>query len=117
VFLIALALTETPISTSSAAACTTVEAISVPEGGAGRLEAGFGGAPAGCFGCRSGSPRPFARDTDLFGAVVVRLSAELPVEPRLEGFAAARLSLRRWGRVRGNPPRISGGFSSLMART
>jgi hypothetical protein len=116
VFLIALALTETPISTSSTAACTTVEAISVPEGGAGRLEAGLGGAPAGCFGCRSGSPRPFARDTDLFGAVVVRLSAELRVEPT-EGFAAARLSLRRWGRVRGNPPRISGGFSSLIART
>jgi hypothetical protein len=41
-----------PISASSAAACTSVETISVPEGGEGRRERGAGGVPAGCLGWR-----------------------------------------------------------------
>jgi hypothetical protein len=93
----ARALAETPISSSSAAACTTVDTISGPEGGAGRRDGGFGGVPAGCFGCRSGSVRARrelagrARPEGGRGAFAsARVRPLGPEAARLAGFEAAR---------------------------
>ena len=76
----ARALAVRPISASSAAACTAVPRISVPDGGAGARERGDAGPPAGWAGCarRSG-----------FG---FRAAAALPIG--VGGVAGARFGAR-----------------------
>jgi hypothetical protein len=100
-----------PISASSPAACTSVERIAVPDGGSGLREGGAGGVPAGCLGwgrARLGPPPagPFAAREAGRG----RARGIVPGSFELDLF-----SLRRCGRLRGRPPRMSEGWSSLIA--
>jgi hypothetical protein len=130
----ARALADSPISASSAAACTTVPISSVPDGGSDRragvavrpvvvgerLGAGFGFA-AGAFGFAAAAfgfaaaAFGFAAAALGFAAAALGFAAAVAVGFDVAaGFAAVRFALRRWGRVRGSEPRMSGLGSSLM---
>lgn len=114
-FLSVRAPVDSPISASSAAALTIVPTSSVPENGAGRRAGGAGGLPAGCLGWLIDSARGLRAGALRF-ALWRAAGRDFGVAVRGEP-APARLLLRRWGRLFGSDPRISGGRSSLMART
>lgn len=169
----ARALALRPISASSAAACTAVPRISVPDGGDGARERGDAGPPAGWAGCarrsdfglravaalpigvgaldfaplagallagaRFGARLAAARGVLVRGAVArgpdagpdadfaacffpaVRLAAGVELPGSGDGVGepagAARLLLRRCGRVRGRAPSTSVGGLSLIGPT
>jgi hypothetical protein len=123
----ARALTDSPISASSAAACAAVPRRWRLLGGSGRdaggVEDGVGGTPGGWAGWRrrSGRRRAAARGRagGLAGAAAGCATEALAGAPAgcatelLAGAGAGRLSLRRCGRRCGSEPRTSDGRSSV----
>src|SRR6202035_5523641 len=92
----ARALAVRPISASSAAACTAVPRISVPDGGAGARERGDAGPPSGWAGCarRSGFVLRAVAALPIGVAALAGPRFCAPAGTRFVAFAGARLGAR-----------------------